>query len=186
MNSNILIAIICLAASALGRSQGTVNFANAGPGFNAQVHIETITGPFVTSSSYMAQLLLVGPGGSLTPVGAAANFIAGANGYFNGGVVTVSQVAPGATATFLVFAWDGASGQTTYAAALAAFQRGLIGGGYSQPTGGVTIATGGAGNPASPPAGLFGLLPWFVTIPEPSIILLGLMGAGALMLPRRR
>src|SRR5580765_5898682 len=112
MKTRILIAIICLAANAFGRSQGTVNFANAGADFNAPLHIDTITGPLVTSSSYMAQLLLAGSGGSLTAVGAAANFLgASAPGYFNGGVVTVDQAAPGALGTFQVFVWDGASGQ---------------------------------------------------------------------------
>jgi len=182
------LAISLWASAVVSHAQGTVTFANAGAGFNAQVHLDSITGPFVTSSSYMAQLLLVGAGGSLTPIGAVANFIgAGGPGYFNGGAVTVAGVAPGANATFQVFAWDGASGQAVYAAALAAWQGGSIHGGYSLPSGGVTIALGGVGSPPSTPAGLVGLQPWAVTVvPEPSTIALGIIGGLALLLRRRK
>jgi len=186
----LAILVVCLTSGVGSYAQGTVNFANLGagpPAFNAQVHLDTVTGP-LAGAGYMAQLLLVATGGSLTPVGAVANFIGvAAPGYFNGGVVTVSQVAPGATGTFEVFAWDGASGQATYAAALAAWNAGSIHGGYSLPAGGVTITTGGGGNPAGPPAGLVGLQPWAVTIvPEPSTIALGIIGGLAMLLRRRK
>jgi len=179
------LAISLWASAVVSHAQGTINFANAGAGFNAQVHLDTITGPFVANSSYMAQLLLVGAGNSLTPVGAVANFIGAAGpGYFNGGVVAVTGVALGATATFQVFAWDGASGQAAYAAALAAWNGGSIHGGYSSP---VTVPTGGGGNPAGPPGSLTGLNPWAVTIvPEPSTIALGVIGGLALLLRRRK
>ena len=182
------LAISLWASAVVSHAQGTVNFANAGAGFNAQVYIDVVGGSQFAGAGYMAQLLLVGAGGSLTPVGNVANFIAGANGYFNGGAVTVPGVAAGATATFQVFAWNGASGQAAYAPALAAWQAGLIYGGFSLPDpAGVTIATGGAGNPPGPPAGLVGLQPWAVTIvPEPSTIALGIIGGLALLLRRRK
>jgi len=188
MNKVAILAISLWASAVVSHAQGTVNFANAGAGFNAQVRIDDpINGAFVTSASYMAQLLLVGTGGSLTPIGPVANFLAGANGYFNGGAVAVPNVAAGANATFQIFAWDGASGQSAYAAALAAWQGGVIHGGYSKPDAGVTIALGGGGSPQGPPAGLVGLQPWAVTIvPEPSTIALGIIGGLALLLRRRK
>jgi hypothetical protein len=178
------IAISLWASVVVSHAQGTMNFANAGAGFLAQVHIDTIAGPLVTSTSYMAQLLLVGAGNSLTPIGAAANFLgSGGPGFFNGGVVD-SGLTAGATGTFQVFAWDGASGQAAYAAALAAWNGGSIHGGYSNP---VTVPTGGTGSPAGPPGALTGLQPWAVTIvPEPSTIALGIIGGLALLLRRRK
>ena len=182
MRTNILIAIVCLAGSRLGHTQGTVNFANAGAGINAPVYVGFLTGP-LASTGWMAQLVLDTGGGSLTAVGSPASFIgSAAPGYFNGGVVTVSQVAPGALGTFQIFAWDSATGVNSYAAALAAWSAGVIHGGYS---GSVTITTGGAGSPPSVPASLVGLQPWGgATIPEVSTTLLGFLGAGALLLWR--
>lgn len=179
----IATLVVSLLAAVGTYAQGTVNFANAGAGFNAPVHLDTLAGTLV-GTGYMAQLVLDTGGGSFTAVGSAANFIgAAAPGYFNGGVVTVAQVAPGANGTFAAFAWDSSTGVTTYAAALAAWQTGLIHGGYS---GSVTIATGGAGTPPSAPAGLTGLQPWAVTVPEPSTIALGILGAAGLLLRRRK
>jgi hypothetical protein len=187
MRTNILLAMTCLAGNHFCQAQGTVNFANLGSNLNAQVHIDTLAGP-LAGAGYMAQLLLRTGGGSLTPVGAPANFIGStAPGYFNGGVVTVSQVAPGASATFQVFAWDSASVITSYAQAIAAWNGGMLRGGFSFP---VTIATGSAGTPPLAPAQLTGLQPWALVgqtiIPEPSVVILSLLGAGALVLSRRR
>jgi hypothetical protein len=179
------IAISLWASAVVSHAQGTINFANAGAGFLAQVHIDTITGPLVTSTSYMAQLLLVGAGNSLTAIGAPAPFLgSGGPGFFNGGVVDSGLSPAGATGTFQVFAWDGASGQAAYAVALAAWNGGSIHGGYSNP---VTVPTGGAGSPAGPPGALTGLQPWAVTVvPEPSTIALGIIGGLALLLRRRK
>jgi hypothetical protein len=179
------LAISLWASAVVSHAQGTINFANAGAWGLAQVHIDTITGPLVATTSYMAQLLLVGAGNSFTAVGAPANFVgSGGPGFFNGGVVAVPGVALGATATFEVFAWDGASGQAAYDVALAAWQGGSIHGGYSNP---VTVPTGGGGTPAGPPGALTGLNPWFVNVvPEPSTIALGIIGGLALLLRRRK
>jgi len=179
MRASVLIVIASLAVSLAGRAQGTVNFANAGAGLNAPVYIDTISGA-LAGTGYMAQLLL-DQSGSLVAVGNPANFIgSAAPGYFNGGVITVNLVAPGAIGTFQVLAWDSSTGIATYAAAVTAVNSGLIHGGYSNP---VTIATGGVGIPPSAPAALVGLQPWSMyTIPEPPTALLGLLGAGALML----
>jgi hypothetical protein len=179
MRTNILIAMACLAGIHFCQAQGTVNFANLGPGLNAPVY-DGNGNP--AAAGWLAQLLLGTGGGSLTAVGAPANIGSAAPGYFNGGVVTVNQVAPGALATFQVFAWDGASGATTYAAGLAAWNAGTIWGGYSNP---VTVTMGGVGTPPSPPALLIGLQPWG-PIPEPSTTRLALWGAIALVLLRRR
>jgi len=180
----IATLVVSLLAAVGTYAQGTVNFANAGAGINAPVHIDTIGGS-LAGTGYMAQLLVDTGGGVFAAVGSAANFIgAAAPGYFNGGVITVAQVAPGANGTFEAFAWDSSTGNTTYAAAAAAYTAGLIHGGYSAP---VTIATGGAGTPPSAPAGLTGLQPWVANVvPEPSTIALGILGAAGLLLRRRK
>jgi hypothetical protein len=179
----LAILVVFLTAGVGSYGQGTVQFANLGAGINAQVHIDDLGGA-LAGTSYLAQLVLVN-GTSLTPVGNVASFVG--NGYFNGGVVTVPGVAPGANGTFQVFAWDGASGSATYVAGLAAWNAGSLHGGWSNPQGGVTIATGGVGQPPSTPAGLTGLQPWAVTIvPEPSTIALGMIGGLALLLRRRK
>jgi hypothetical protein len=180
MRACILIASVCLASGQLGHSQGLVNFANLGNGFNAPVYVDFVGGR-LASTGWMAQLIL-DEQGSLTAVGQPANFIA--PGYFNGGVVTVVQVSPGEDGTFRVFAWDSATVATTYAAALAAWNSGLMAAGYSNP---VTVATGGIGTPPAPPAALFGLQSWSgVFIPEPSTVLLVLSGATVMLLRRHR
>src|SRR5262245_66366763 len=114
----LAILLACFVAGVKAHAQGTVQFANLGPGINAYVYAGN-SGQ-LAAAGYMAQLLLVGTGGSLTAVGSPANFIgAAAPGYFSGGVVTVSQVAPGALGTFRVFAWNSVGGGTIYAAGLA-------------------------------------------------------------------
>jgi hypothetical protein len=159
-------------------AQGTVNFANAGGGVNFPFFdidgTTRLAGP-----EYMAQLFAGASADSLAPVGAPTTFLTGDGaGYFNGGVIAIPTVAPGATGFFQVCVWQTLGGTiTSYTAALAARVN----------TGQSTIfstATGGVGSPPSPPSALVGLGA-FQLVPEPSTYALLALGAAALLFHRR-
>jgi len=160
--------------------QGTVNFANLGSGgLNAPVF--DVGGTTKLGSGFMAQLWAGAGAASLAPVGTATSFLNATppNGFFNGGVVTVASVAPNATGFFQVYAWDSVGGTlNSYAAALAAGAKRGFGNVFS-------VATGGGGVPAGPPATLVGMQS-FNLVPEPSTLVLGALGAVALLFRRRK
>lgn len=162
-------------------AQGTVNFANVGGGAAGSVNApvtNSVSGARLDGATWVAQLYAGTSAGSLTPQGATANFLTGAQiGYFTGGQRTITGIAGGAQAVLQVRAWNIAAGSTYELAA--ANPAGIIG--SSSP---ITITLGTP--PATPPnmVGLtsFGVAP----IPEPSSIALGLLGLGAVALFRRR
>lgn len=169
-----IMAIICAAATVGAFAQGSVQFANVGGGVNAPV----TQGGTGVGSDFMAQLYAGADAGSLAAVGSPAAFVG--NGYFSGGVVNVPGIAPGATGTFQVRAWNSAAG-ASYSAA-AANPSGIVG-----ESNVFTVQTGGAGQPPGPPASLTGLQGFeVVPVPEPTTIALGLIGAAALFLRRRK
>jgi hypothetical protein len=94
--------------------------------------------------------------------------------------VTIASVAPGANAVIELRAWDGTKGATYEAASAAG------GGFYVGKSAQITIATGGSGTPPSLPANLVGLQSFAIAVPEPSTIALGLLGAAALLIRRRK
>jgi hypothetical protein len=172
----LLTFVGVLAISASLSAQGTINFANAGGGVNAPFFdIDGVTR--FAGDEFQAQLYYGPEGGglgSLTPVGDPTPFLTGDGaGYFNGGVITLADIAPGAAADFQVRAWQTLGGTlTSYDAAVA-------GGAKFGQSPVFTTVTGGP--PPNPPAALVGLQ-W---IPEPSTYAFLALG-GALMLIRRR
>jgi hypothetical protein len=177
-----LLIIAAFMAAALSTSaQGTVNFVNRITGtLDAPVFgIDGVTP--LNGSGFMAQLYAGTSADSLQAVGNPAPFRTGTGaGYWNPTAApstealrVVNGIAGGANAFVQVVAWDVASG-ATYAAA------GIKG---ASPV--FQVALGGAGNPPSTPAVLTGLQS-FSLVPEPSTIALGLLGAAALLLRRRK
>jgi hypothetical protein len=161
-------------------AQGTINFANAGGGLNAPFFdIDGTT--LLAGPEYMAQLYAGADAGSLAPVGAATSFLTGGGaGYFNGGVIAIPTVAPGATGFFQVCVWKTLGGTiTSYTAALAARV-------YSSQSPVFSTATGGVGSPPSPPLALVGMQSFNLAIPEPSVFALLLMATAPLFLQRRK
>jgi hypothetical protein len=173
----ILVMASLMVASLAAYGQGSVLFSNfVGPGgsiVNAQVFgTDGTTG--LAGSNFQA-ILYAGPdAGSLAPIGASAAFFTGAGaGYFSGGSRTIGTVAPGASAFVQVRAWDTTSGATWDTATVRGSSTVF------------SVGTGGGGTPPAPPSNLVGLTS-FSLVPEPSTIALGVLGAAALLLRRRK
>lgn len=156
--------------------QGTVTFANPVPIYD--VDGKTPLGP-----GFLAELYAAAPGTSLEPFSASIiQFLPGPNAgyFFNAMDVAIPGVPDGWTAVVQVVAWRASDG-ATFAAANHP-------GGHVGASSIFTVAglTGGPGDtlPSPPLTGLqsFSL---YVVVPEPSALLLGLLGGAALMRWRR-
>jgi hypothetical protein len=185
----LIISAICVLAALGAYGQGTINFTNFNPPLDAPVFDigGMASNTRLDGSGFMAQLYAGPVGGTLEAIGAASPFLSGAGaGYFNGGTRTIATVAPGVMADVQVRAWNVGSGSTFEAAMTA-------GTGYGM-SGTLTLVTGGdtAGGtqPPTSPSALSGLQSFELvgggTIPEPSTIALGLLGAGLLVFRRRK
>jgi hypothetical protein len=174
----LLIALAAVMLTAASYGQGQVVFANkVGTAVDAPVFLAgTQTGP---GPDYSAQLYL-SAGGSLTPPTPVTTFRAAGTGpaaiadrYWINADVIVPGVASGATATFIVRAWKTSAGSWDAAT--------LVGRGQSQP---FDVAVGGG---QLPPANLTTLQGFqVIAVPEPGVIALGVLGAAALVLRRRK
>lgn len=178
MKKLTLIATFVL-AGLTAWAQGTVNFANFGTGVDAAV-TNGGTGLRVTGPAFASQLFFAAPtAGNLisayTPVAGTVNFQTGAGaGYFLGGNKAIPGFGTGASVKLIIAAFATANGADYQTAAAAAGNTG-----YSLP---VTVTLGGG---AVPPPNLVGAQ-GFATVPEPSTIALGLLGAAGLLLRRRK
>jgi len=182
----LLIALACVAATVMVSGQGTIDVRNKATGPNGSVDapIFDVDGITKLGSSFLAQVY-AGPAGNIAPIGTAVPFRDGAGaGYYNAGadfLLPVPGVALGGTAEIQVRAWEAAAGTYAAAAASTTFKFG------SSTT--FSLATGGAGSPAALPSALVGLTSFSVglnAIPEPSTMVLGLLGAAALLIRRRK
>ena len=194
MKRLILITVACLAPSSV-LPQGTVDFRNLNPGagLNAPVYMwDMATKP--AGANYHA-VLMAGPTSStLSIVGSPTSLLTGAGaGYFLGGTVAISGVAPGGVAFCEVIAWDTTLGGTTTGATEAeAFAYWQAGHGnvwfpsnwdygYMHP---FQVVTGNPyTTPPGPPAPLVGLQ-WVYT-PEPSSLGLAGLAAAVVLIFRR-
>ncbi|HEY6166741.1 MAG TPA: PEP-CTERM sorting domain-containing protein [Verrucomicrobiae bacterium] len=184
MKRIIVVAVLLVASGFFARAQGTVNFANGAAGVNAPVSDAGGTPLLQGSSGFVAQLF-GGPQGtpvnSLSPMGTAIPFLSGAGaGYFLGGETVVTNVAGNAIAELVVRVWNTVNGATFAAAS-------LVDGahvGSSLPID-VTLAS-----PPTAAPNMTALQPFSLTIvsivPEPSAIILGGLGAIAVLLRRRK
>jgi hypothetical protein len=182
-----LVTLAALMVAASSYAQGTLNFNNKITGsVDARVTYNNGGSPVPADGMYMAQLYASAPGGTLAAVGDPVPFRdtpdAG-KGYLNATgrdlTRTVPGVAENGTAQVQVKAWATSLGATYEEAAA----KGLGGTGVSGIL--ASVATGGGLNP---PGALIGLQPFEIAtiVPEPSIAALGLLGAGLLLIRRKK
>jgi hypothetical protein len=176
----IALAAVCITVASYG--QGQVVFANRVTGvFDAPVTVQGSNPQVGPGPGWSAQLYLQGAGGSLTALTPSATFRAAGTGaaavadrYWPSVTVDVPGVASGANGTFVARAWRTADGTFDQAKTAGNF-------GESQP---FTVAVGGG---LLAPANLTTLQAFTVqVVPEPSVIALGVLGASALLLRRRK
>jgi hypothetical protein len=182
-----LAAVLVTSASSYG--QGTIFFATRNTGVTPNVVApvfmpnSTTEGPGPTFS---AQLFLVGAGGALTAIPTSLTTFqapgTGGAAILNRFVVPTDVVVPGVaggTAVQLrMRAWQTAAG--SYEASLIR--------GENNPDNPISLTLGGAGQPPGPPADLPSSFTGFtlIVVPEPSTIALGVLGAAALLIRRRK
>jgi hypothetical protein len=185
----LLLTAAAIAASLNLYAQGTVTFQNS----TATLVQNGLTGLPVAEADGIRAMLYWAPASdanNFTPIsGATVVGKAGAltvAGRFSGGTATTgAATAPGAGAWFQVKAWELAYG-TTYEIASAAP---ASGGRQALRGESNKFLTSSTGNPPLTPAvnlATSGLQGFTVVVPEPSVIALGLIGAGALLALRRR
>jgi len=168
-------------------AQGTIVFAN---GSASRVHVGSVgdaTTYAPAGSAYMVGLYWAPVGttadSAYALVGAPSPFsgLAGTRtGIFSGGTRTIPGITPGGSVLVQVRGWETALGGS--------YEQVLAAGGQVGKSTTITVDTG---DPTSTPAGTAtlltasGLAP-FAIVPEPSAIALGVLGAGALLMLRRR
>jgi len=173
-------------------AQGTILLQNIGPGLYASVRGPDGALIPAGSSQYTVELLAGSSAASATPFPTPITTTTWvANGIF--GVGDPERVLPGfAPGTFPFFqlrAWNNTGGITSFDAAVAVGQAYPMVGVFQLNLGG---GLSGLGNPTAVPSvpapPLFGMpTGWtFALIPEPSIVVLVVVGAAALLLIRRK
>jgi len=189
----LLIVGLLMIASASAFAQGTVNFNNNGllagnPDSIKVFYDEASKGQPLTVAfgTYVAQLYYGAPGSpesALKAVGSpASNFRAATTtlpGTWSGGTRTLDGFAELAAVSLQVRVWNTADG-SDYGAAFAK-NNGLF-------TGKSSIFSYTVPAAGSPPAAylMTGFQGFSVAVPEPSVIVLGILGAGAFLLRRRK
>jgi PEP-CTERM motif len=192
-----IIAVAAVAAYATSAlAQGTVGFNNASTSLINQWTDATGSATMAVPKGAGFVQLAFAPGGTaFVPytVGQTASAWIAANpgwtlgsstpinpvaGRFNGGIVTLTGVAAGANADYVILGWTGT--QASYDAALAEGAFVNVSGRFTTPTGGV--------DPLVPPPQLAGTFTGLTlqVIPEPSAFALAGLGAAAMLIFRRR
>jgi hypothetical protein len=178
----LLTLVGLLAITASLSAQGTITFSSVGGAGAVNAPVFDIDGTTrLVGAEFQAQLFYGPEGGglgSLTPVGNPTPFLTGGGaGHFQGGVITLGDIAPGAAADFQVRAWQTLGGTfTSYDAAVAGGAK------FGQSTVFTTVTGGPTPNP---PRALVGLQS-FSLVPEPSTYALLALGAAAFLFRRRK
>lgn len=208
-----LIVLTLGCSAAIGYSQGQLNFNNFVSGSYAAPIYNVEPGATATALQGQGAANLSNPvgatvyhGSALAGTGFTAQLWAGANaaslaapdagtgtrsfstvgalaGYVSSGVTAqYAAIAPGATATLQVRAWDNQNGTITSWQQIMANQ--TIPHGVSTTFASPALTTAPTPPPSTPGMTSFNL--FVVPVPEPSLIGLGALGLGALLLRRRK
>jgi hypothetical protein len=184
MKKTLLTLGMCLVTCGLF-AQGTVNFNNRvlASGVSAPVYFDD--GTTGADSTIIGQLWYDNSG-TWTAVGGTIPFRDGAGaGFLNATGLdtsrTLAGIPAGTAATIQMRAWSAT--YATYDEAV----NGAVGTWYGASPD-LTLNTGGAGSPPGLPADLVGLQGFNLgqVVPEPSVIMLGLAGAGLLWFRRKK
>ena len=192
MKKLLLISALAVVAAVSSYGQGSVTFANSGTTsrvwYEAQPGATTTWAPL--GSQFTVELVYAPDGtpttafdGAATRVGATTTFGPQA-GLFSGGGRTVTGITPaGGFGLFQVRVWETSMGADYREASLRSGAH----------VGASQVLRVDTGDPTSVPPGTptaltaSGLAPFTVTlVPEPSVIGLGLLGVGTLLMLRRR
>jgi hypothetical protein len=163
-------------------AQGTLTFLNTatGTGIPGGSKVVDQAGNPVGGATFWAQLYAELTPGSFTAIGTPVNFRTGAAaGFVASSQVAVPGIAVNGTVNVQMRAWEGAA---TYEAAKSGGQATGISNTINVgPLGGVPAV----GPPVTDPF-LTGLQGFAIIVPEPSTIVLGVLGLAALVLRRRK
>lgn len=174
----VILVLGCVLAAAATYAQGTVNFTTrAIPDVDVKVFEADGTTP-LAGTGFTAQLYGGAAGAAeseLVPLTPTTTFRTGNGaGYVTpAGSVAVPGVPEGGTATLQLRVWDNAGGTITSFDAANTYGMSPL----------FTVST--LGGVLTTPPNLIGLQS-FNLVPEPSTILLGVLGAAALLVARRR
>lgn len=179
---SILPAVAMLAALSVC-GQGTVNFANIGVGLASPFTCVDGGGVRLNGGTWTVELW-AGPaaGGAGAVLAGPAYMGAFANGYFNAGQRTVSNVT-GGTAFAQVHVWDNMNGLIT------SFAQATATAGARWGTSGPAWFAINLSTPPATPATMVNMPAigvYWCFVPEPSTIALGMMGASGILLLRGR
>jgi hypothetical protein len=191
MKKILLINALAVLATLNSYGQGSVNFAN-----NGATRVFMNDGNPVPVGSRFTAELMYAPDGSQAIFGETAIRVGGTTdfggtvgvvGTFSGGGRTVGTITPaGGFGLFQIRVWETAAGNDYRAAILTGDPQWQAGTSavLRVDTGDPTTTPAGA---AAPLVGTGGLTSFTLSpVPEPSVIALGLLGAGALLALRRR
>jgi len=172
----LLIALAAVLVTAASYGQGFVNFnTRVTGGIDAPIRLADGTGP---GPSYSAALYLVSGGNTTLVPDSVTTFRSGAGAaYIVGKAAQVPGAPADAPANFVIRAWQTAAGSYEAAAASTTF-------GFGQSGQFTVTPTAPPAFPADLPASVTGFT--VTVVPEPSTIALGVLGAAALLLRRRK
>ena len=189
MKKYLLTAALTIAVSVSAYAQGQVEFDNLATGNPAtSPAIFNTDGTTGLDDNYVAQLWGGADAGSIVPLGATLTFFSassGGAGFVNtagAAVRTLTGFNAGDTATFVVQVWNPNDG-ATYDEAV------LVQGAITGQSLAFTQVLGGPGTPPSTPPKLTNLQSFnavMTPVPEPSVIMLGIAGAGLLWFRRKK